>query len=118
MIDDATGEDGILDVTKLDGDYVRANLVNSTPFLNSIRIYSIGRRFCVTTRGYMGRVPHGSAVGYMICIFFGGCIPFVLRECSDRYFRLIGECYTHGVMDGEAMKHEDIENLSRDFEIR
>ena len=65
----------------------------------------------------MGRVPHGSAVGDIICILLGGNVPFVIRECSEGRFRLIGECYIHGIMDGDAMEQQGIKSSHRDFRI-
>lgn len=40
--------------------------------------------------------------GDQVCILFGGNTPFVLRPCNE-YYQLVGECYIHGMMDGEAM---------------
>ena len=36
-------------------------------------------------------------------VFIGAVTLFVVREMEDEYFRLVGECYIHGLMDGEAM---------------
>jgi hypothetical protein len=114
---DATGEDGIIDPAKLDKDFIGKNIAETMPYLHGAQIFSIGRCLCVTAGGYMGRVPYGSAVGDVICILLGGNVPFVIRECGEGCFRLIGECYIHGIMDGEAMKQQGIESLSRDFKI-
>lgn len=48
-----------------------------------------------------------AAVGDSICVF-GGSVPFVLRDVclsrpQKRHFRLLGECYVHGIMNGEAL---------------
>ena len=35
---------------------------------------------------------------------FDGCaVPFVLRADLRRRFRLVGDCYVHGIMYGEAV---------------
>jgi hypothetical protein len=42
----------------------------------------------------------------MICILFGCSVPVVLRrfnEAGKFYHKFIGECYAHGMMDGEAI---------------
>jgi len=85
---------------------------------HAVRSFSIGRNLCVTERRCLGRVPHGSKVGDRICIFKGGSVPFVVRENANGYYQLIGECYIHGIMDGEAMEREDLKNLEQDFRIR
>jgi hypothetical protein len=111
------GEDGKVDMAKIDSDFIQKNWKEVGPYLHGAQIFSIGRNVCVTARGYMGRVPHGSASGDIICIFEGANVPFVIRECGGGFFRFIGECYMHGIMDGETMKRHDIESLSRDFKI-
>ena len=35
------------------------------------------------------------------CVLFGSKVPMIMRE-EKNFFRLIGECYVHGVMRGEA----------------
>jgi hypothetical protein len=44
-------------------------------------------------------------------------VPFILREDKDGFFMLVGECYVHGIMDGEAMKEQDMGTLSRDLQL-
>jgi hypothetical protein len=61
-----------------------------------------GRRFLVSERGYMGLAPQSAEEAEWICVLLGGRTPFVLRPREDRY-ELIGPCYVHGIMDGEAM---------------
>jgi hypothetical protein len=45
---------------------------------------------------------------HRICILYGCSVPVVLRpirnseSCNEFYYELIGECYVHGMMDGEA----------------
>jgi hypothetical protein len=41
--------------------------------------------------------------GDLICVFVGASTPFFVMEMEDEYFRLVGECYIHGLIDGEAM---------------
>ena len=37
----------------------------------------------------------------------GAQIPFVVRKGSDGY-QFIGECYVHGIMDGEAKESNSL----------
>lgn len=79
------------------------------------------RRFFVTENGYMGLAPPHAEVGDMICVFYGGPMLYILRETgkdshktlfhqlggrkegiSDESYRLIGDCYVHGLMGGES----------------
>jgi hypothetical protein len=41
--------------------------------------------------------------GDLICVLVGASTPFFVIEMEDEYFRLVGECYIHGLIDGEAM---------------
>jgi hypothetical protein len=67
---------------------------------------AIGRRFCVTAKGFMGMVPPGARVGDLVCIFLGAQVPFLLRMVEAERFELVGEAYFHGMMDGEMMGEE------------
>jgi hypothetical protein len=69
--------------------------------------------FCVSERGYAGLVPAGAAVGDSICVLHGGKVPFVLRETSRKgVFKMIGECYIHGLMYGEALELQETAKMS------
>jgi hypothetical protein len=61
-----------------------------------------GRRFAVTDQGYAGLVPTKTEVGDVICILRGFAVPFILRQ-QGLYFILIGDCYFHGMMQGEML---------------
>lgn len=66
------------------------------------------RRFFITESGHMGIAPLNTQKGDVVAVLFGSTIPFVLRpvqneEVRNRY-QLLGECYVHGVMDGELVE--------------
>ena len=63
---------------------------------------SKNRIFARTKKGYYVLGPKLMEDGDLICVLFGGKVPFCLRPWGDR-FLLVGECYVHGLMDGEAM---------------
>lgn len=55
----------------------------------------------------------GTRRGDIVCIVFGAQIPFVLREVAKvhltrygKHYRLVGECYVHGILCGEALELE------------
>jgi hypothetical protein len=62
-----------------------------------------GRRIFISEMGYMGLAPMTARPGDAVCILFGGHVPFILRERENSEHAMIGECYVHGIMDGEAM---------------
>ncbi|KAI1736457.1 hypothetical protein F4680DRAFT_432206 [Xylaria scruposa] len=54
----------------------------------------------------VGFCPRGTQKGDFVCILFGCSVPLVLRQIGSGdggQYTLIGECYVHGKMDGEAM---------------
>jgi hypothetical protein len=61
-----------------------------------------GWKFVITKRGFAGVVPSLSQVDDVVAIMKGGCVPFVLRESGEKW-RLVGECYVHGIMKGEGL---------------
>ena len=62
------------------------------------------RGLCLTTDGYLGMTARNVRVGDQICVLLGGDIPFVLRPDEGRNtYRLVGEAYLHGFMQGEAL---------------
>lgn len=65
-----------------------------------------GRILCTTANSYLALVPVSVSAGDQIVIFSGGKVPFVLRPDGDK-FKLVGPCYVHGIMDGEAFPREE-----------
>ncbi|KAM0347385.1 hypothetical protein ACHAPU_004905 [Fusarium lateritium] len=64
---------------------------------------SDGRVFARTARGYYVLGPSVLEEGDVICVMFGCKVPFCLRRIGVPYV-LVGECYVHGLMKGEAME--------------
>ena len=46
-------------------------------------------------------MPKEARLGDKIVVIKGGQVPLLLRP-QQGSFRLVGECYVHGIMDGEA----------------
>jgi hypothetical protein len=60
---------------------------------------------CVTTKSqFVGIVPPGADKGDVISVIDGGVVPFLLRrdKTLEGSRLLVGECYIHGLMNGEA----------------
>lgn len=64
---------------------------------------STHRVFARTAKGYFVLGPRVLEVGDVVCVLFGGKMPFCLRPWGHHYL-LVGECYVHGLMGGEAIK--------------
>jgi hypothetical protein len=71
------------------------------PYCNRASKITLGRLLCKTSNSYLALVPLLASPGDQIVIFSGGRIPFVIQETGDT-FKLLGPCYIHGIMDGQA----------------
>lgn len=69
----------------------------------------VGRRIFVTTQGYIGLGPADAREDDLICVLHGSPVPFLLRPSeTGGEFELVGECFVHGLMSGEALSMEDV----------
>ncbi|KAJ5611778.1 hypothetical protein N7528_008883 [Penicillium herquei] len=96
------------------------------------------KRFCSTTKGRLGWVPRRARPGDLVCVFDGADMPYVIRPRvkkrteklsftywyhqlsgnqsvpldgqPDPEYVLVGQCYVHGLMGGEAMALRDSES--------
>ncbi|KAH8659213.1 heterokaryon incompatibility protein-domain-containing protein [Tricladium varicosporioides] len=90
-----------------------------TPLLSSLMAELRGWRFALTSQTYYCLVPNITHEKDIICVPFGSSTPFVLRPILEhatpspmnipsldngRQYELIGRCYVHGFMNGEAME--------------
>jgi len=75
-------------------------------FLKRVQSVIWNRKFLVTKQlGLVGLVPMEAQIDDSICILYGCSVPVVLRRHSDgQFWRFIGECYVHDMMDGEAVE--------------
>ncbi|OAQ65369.2 hypothetical protein VFPPC_06476 [Pochonia chlamydosporia 170] len=72
------------------------------------------RQLFISEKGFLGLVRFDVTSGDQICLLHGGQVPFVLREVGDAY-HFKGECYVHGLMDGEGMNYP---HVWKDFALR
>jgi hypothetical protein len=54
----------------------------------------------------VGPAPDRAEMGDCICIIYGATVPFTLREKPAGTYRLIGEAYVYGIMDGEWLQDD------------
>ena len=78
-----------------------------------------GRTLFITNDGVMGLGPNTTRFEDKVCIIHGCRVPFIIRRIEEQkvwvskgrvilkeFYVLIGECYVHGFMNGEALKDE------------
>lgn len=69
-----------------------------------------GRRMIRSAKGYIGLAVPGTQVGDRIVLPQGGRMPFTIRSHNGQW-RLVGDCYVHGVMKGALWDEEQCEIL-------
>ncbi|KAI0532103.1 heterokaryon incompatibility protein-domain-containing protein [Xylaria digitata] len=75
------------------------------------------RRLARCGNGYLALVPEAAQQKDRIFLVEGGMVPLVLREeqsgsTTEKRYRLVGEAYVHGVMNGEAFKKDECTALT------
>jgi hypothetical protein len=68
----------------------------------------MNRRFCLMENGYFGWVPQATEMKDCIAMFKGAKIMFILRAVGNGQFRLVGECYLHGIKSQEGTSLTEI----------
>lgn len=74
-------------------------------FLNLVILWNDIGRFFITREGYLGWGPKTINIGDQIVTFLGCRKPIMIRHSPDldsEHFEIIGPCYLHGFMFGEA----------------
>lgn len=62
------------------------------------------RRFCLTLKGCIGWVPLAARTGDIVSLMRGSPVPVIIRPVQrENLYLMIGQCYIHGIMDGEAV---------------
>lgn len=66
------------------------------------------RRLAKTEKGHLALVPPSTRTGDRIVLLAGGKTPYVARQSSGlpQRWELVGDCYVHGIMFGEAWKED------------
>ena len=82
-------------------------LVNK--FVQRVQEVVLNRRLVETECRRLGLAPYRVKRGDFVCILFGCSVPILLRQQNDadtheEYFQIIGDCYIHGIMDGQLIE--------------
>ncbi|PMD58677.1 HET-domain-containing protein [Hyaloscypha bicolor E] len=105
-------------------------------FLRRVQEVIWNRQLMRTKDGRLGIVRDDVSAGFQVCILYGCSVPVGKKEfeagkkmqkdkVTDEvmqnlfYFRLVGECYVHGMMNGEAIKLQNEKFIqAQTFELR
>ena len=71
---------------------------------DTILRWLVGRSFIMLDNGFMGIAPLNIESGDLVYILDGAKVPFALKPANTKptHFKLLGECYIHGIMYGEV----------------
>ncbi|QIW97251.1 hypothetical protein AMS68_002769 [Peltaster fructicola] len=78
-------------------------------WLTAFGACAANRSFCTIADKYIGIVPLNTESGDIIVIALGATVPWVLRplvkagQAEEGKYLFVGECYVHGLMDGELI---------------
>jgi hypothetical protein len=87
-----------LDTSKM----ITTSLSDDADFLRRMQSIIWGRRFFKTHRGQPGLGPPGCKKDDIVAILCGCSVPVILRRVAeDQSYKLVGECYLQGCMDGD-----------------
>jgi hypothetical protein len=84
--------------------FENSEALSAIEFFRRINSMISHRRLFTTTKGHLGLGPKAMQESDIVTVLFGSNVPFVLRPVGDDHYRLVGECYFHSVMEGQAIE--------------
>jgi hypothetical protein len=86
------------------GKFVHAAIKSSTLLYARSRMPHRERRVFATQNGLPGLGLPLMMEGDMVSLIYGAVTPFLIRKTeTEGEYLLVGECYVHGIMDGQGM---------------
>jgi hypothetical protein len=78
--------------------------------LQFFAVTASGRKLVGTSNGFLGIAPLAARHGDLVYILLGCNLPVILRGTGRGSFKLIGECYVQGLMNGESSPLADMDS--------
>jgi hypothetical protein len=72
---------------------------------------AVMRRLGRTAKGYLALLPFDTLETDIIVLLQGGKTPYVIRR-KEGCWQFVGDCYVHGIMDGDAWDDSKLENIT------
>jgi hypothetical protein len=98
--------------------FERAHEMTDNEHAGEVTYFCYDRQLFTTTKGYLGVVTGKARVGDLVCLLLGAAVPFILRKVEEgcgkgtnRHFKLVGEAYVYGLMNGEALDGIELEEV-------
>lgn len=74
----------------------------ASKFLLNARHFCKQKSFIETCEGYIGLAPQIAQPGDHVCVLLGCDVPMLLRPAPNLRYQVVGACFIHGLMQGEA----------------
>jgi hypothetical protein len=81
----------------------------ATKFDIAARKFCHSMRVTITDTGVVGMVPRRAEKGDVVVVVKGVTVPLVLRRDRDGRFKVVGQAYFWGFMNGEVFEMQDME---------
>lgn len=89
--------------------YLESQRNQAAFFQQAAQRFCYSMRVAITNTGFVGMVPHRTQRGDAIVVIKGVSVPMVLRREGDGRFKVVGQAYFHGFMDGEVFEMDNME---------
>lgn len=86
----------------LENRYTQEQQDSALIYDREVRAVCMNRRLVITEKGFYGLAPLLTRPGDVSCVLIGVDVPFMLRPHAGEQFKLLGESYIHGIMDGQV----------------
>jgi hypothetical protein len=81
----------------------KEELRSPNSYFRRMSVITRNRMLFKTSSGHLGLAPLGSQPGDLLCILLGCRNPVILRPAAHSTYQVVGTCYAHGLMNGEAI---------------
>ncbi|MCJ1244159.1 hypothetical protein MMC30_001357 [Trapelia coarctata] len=88
------------------------------PLEDALNRWCYCRVFATMEQQRIGMLPEGTAKGDILGGFAGANTPFAIRPNGEEFYRLIGEAYVHGFMNGEILLFPGFDDGLEDIRLR
>lgn len=89
------------------------SITSPMSFKDQIQRVMVYRSLFMSVDGWLGVCRQTCVAGDEVWVLEGGAVPYVLRPVGGKregVYRFMGECYVHGIMNGEVIKGLDWED--------
>ncbi|KAH9204255.1 heterokaryon incompatibility protein-domain-containing protein [Leptodontidium sp. 2 PMI_412] len=76
-------------------------------FSTAMALACAGRPYIATSEQLLGLGCPGIQAGDVVVVLYGCTVPYVMRPRRDGSMEFVGDCYVHGLMNGEELLRDE-----------